>query len=273
VETLIADPYAFYARHVLGLRALDPLDADAGVLDYGNLVHAAMAGFIRRLSGQPWPGADAARAIWDEAAAATLAGEAPRPGLAAFWGPRLARIGGFVVEREAELRAGAAPLVSFVETRGELTLQRGGREVRLTAHADRIDVTPQGLRILDYKTGKPPTAPDVHEGRKPQLTLEAAIAARGGFAGLPAADAAELVYWQLSGGPTPGEVKGAATGIAAIAALADEAHERLGDLVADFLLGTRPFTARPHPKRQPAGTDYDHLSRLAEWAAAEEGGV
>ena len=62
VETLLADPYAFYARRVLGLRPVDPLDAEVGASDYGNLVHAAMARFIRRLAAGPWPGPDAARA-------------------------------------------------------------------------------------------------------------------------------------------------------------------------------------------------------------------
>ena len=28
VETLMRDPYAVFARHILGLRALDPMDAD-----------------------------------------------------------------------------------------------------------------------------------------------------------------------------------------------------------------------------------------------------
>jgi ATP-dependent helicase/nuclease subunit B len=270
VETLIADPYAFYARHVLRLRALDPLDADAGALDYGNLVHAAMAGFVRRLSGRPWPGEEAARAWWAEAARAALAEAAPRPGLAAFWSPRLDRIGGFAIEQEAVLRSGAGPIPSMVELRGELPLRLDGREVVLTAYADRIDILPQGLRILDYKTGQPPSGDEVKDGRKPQLTLEAAIAAAGGFEGVPPADAAALVYWKLTGGPVPGEEKRAAEGAPLVRQLAEDARVALLGLVGEFLLGDRAFVARPHPKRAPAGSDYDHLSRLAEWAGAED---
>ena len=270
VETLIADPYAFYARHVLRLRPLDPLDAEAGVLDYGNLVHAAMAHFVRRLSGQPWPGEDAARALWDEATEAALVEAAPRPGLAAFWTPRLARIGGFVLEREAALRRGEGPIRSLVEVKGELPLRLVGGAVVLQAKADRIDILPQGLRLLDYKTGAPPSGEEVRDGRKPQLTLEAAIAAAGGFAGVPAGDGAGLLYWRLSGGPTPGEEKPMAQDPAVVRLLAEEAVTALAGLVGDFLLGDRPFTARPHPRRAPAGNDYDHLSRLAEWAGAED---
>ena len=270
VETLIADPYAFYARHVLRLRPLDPLEADAGVLDYGNLVHAAMAGFVRRLSGQPWPGEDAARQWWEDAARAAIAEASPRPGLAAFWTPRLGRIGEFAVQQEAALRAGVGPIRSEVEVRGELPLRLGGREVRLVAHADRVDILPGGLRIIDYKTGEPPSGEAVRDGRKPQLTLEAAIAAAGGFGQVPPEDAEALLYWRLSGGPKPGEVKPAAEDRVLVRQLADAAQTALIGLVGDFLLGSRPFTARPHPKRAPAGNDYDHLSRLAEWAGAED---
>lgn len=270
VETLIADPYAFYARHVLRLYPLDPLEADAGVLDYGNLVHAAMAGFVRRLSGQPWPGEETARHYWKDAARDALAESSPRPGLAAFWAPRLGRIGEFAIQQEAALRQGTAPIRSEVEVKGELALRLGGREVKLTAYADRIDILPGGLRILDYKTGEPPSGEAVRDGRKPQLTLEAAIAAAGGFERVPQEDAEALLYWRLSGGPKPGEVKAAAEDKLLVRQLADMAQTALIDLVGDFLLGDRPFTARPHPKRAPAGDDYDHLSRLAEWAGAED---
>ncbi|MDO9708042.1 double-strand break repair protein AddB [Paracraurococcus lichenis] len=270
VETLIADPYAFYARNVLRLYPLDPLDADAGVLDYGNLVHAAMAGFVRRLSGQPWPGEDAARTIWAEAARAALAEAAPRPGLAAFWAPRLERIGGFAVGQEAALRRDEGPIRSVVEVKGELPLRLDGREVLLTAYADRIDILPAGMRILDYKTGEPPSREAVQDGRKPQLTLEAAIAAAGGFEGVAAGDAAALLYWKLSGGPKPGEERPMVTEGWLAKQLADQAVGELVGLVGGFLLGNRAFVARPHPKRAPAGSDYDHLSRLAEWAGAED---
>jgi len=271
VERLIADPYGFYARNVLRLYPLDPLDAEAGALDYGNLVHHAMAGFVKRLSGRPWPGEDAARALWEQAAAEALAEAAPRPGLAAFWAPRLARIGGFAVEQEAALRSGNGPITSLIELAGELPMPMEEGEVRLRAKADRIDVLPDGsIRILDYKTGAPPTAAQVQSGEKPQLTLEAAIAFRGGFAELPASDASALHYWRLSGGPMPGEVKRAVDGANEVKTLAEDAETALAGLAAQFLLGDRAFVARPHPKRAPAGDEYDHLSRLDEWGSADE---
>lgn len=282
VATLLADPYAFYARHVLRLSPLDPLDAEPDAADYGNLVHAALAGFVRRLPEGSWPGQDGAAALFEAAAEAALAECGGRPGLVAFWRPRLARIGGFVVEQEAAARQGGRIRRSLAELRGEALLHAEGREqVTLEARADRIDLLADGtLAILDYKTGAVPTGPRIAGGQAPQLSLEAAIALAGGFPGVPEAPTTAALYWRLTGGFEPGKVTDAgallrrhrktATAGEAIMAEAERAWAATRQLAADYLLGTRPFTARPHPGRQPAGTDYDHLARLGEWAGAQE---
>lgn len=273
VETLIADPYAFYARRVLRLYPLDELDAEAGAADYGNLVHGAMARFIRRLGeGGRWPGHDAAAALFEAAAEEALAEAGARPGLVAFWRPRLARIGAFVIGQEAEARRAGRIVRSVVECRGELALRMDdGRSVRLSARADRLDLLADGrLAILDYKTGTPPSAAQVKKGHRPQLLLEAAMAARGAFPAIGAADAGLLAYWHLAGGPEPGQVRTVSEDAQEIRDLAESALEEVRRLAARYLLGSAPFTARPHPGREPAGTEYEHLSRLGEWAGAED---
>jgi ATP-dependent helicase/nuclease subunit B len=271
VETLIADPYAFYARRVLRLQPLDPLDAEVGAADYGTLVHHAMAEFVRRL-GTVWPGRDAATAHFAAAAEAALEKVGAQSGLAAFWRPRLGRIGAFVVDREEELRQNGGIAASHTETTGLLELRhRDGRTVSLTARADRIDRRADGtLAILDYKTGTLPSKVAVQEGHKPQLLLEAAMAAEGCFEGVEASDASELTYWRLTGGPEPGKVLEVMSGKQDISDKASDALERLGELANRFLFGDAAFTARPHPGRAPPGGDYDHLSRLAEWSGAED---
>jgi ATP-dependent helicase/nuclease subunit B len=272
VATLLADPYAFYARRVLRLSRLDELDADIGARQYGQIVHAALAHFIAGLAEAPglWPGEVAARALWQEAAERALAAEGPRPGLAAFWRPRLERIGAFVIEEEARLREAGGIAASHVELAGQLAIVRPRGTVTLTARADRMDRFGNGaLQVLDYKTGAPPPAEALADGRAPQLPLEAAIAIEGGFAGLAAAPVQALTYWQLTGGQERGEVRALLTEPGDVAALAAAALERLGALCDRFLLGEAPFTARPHPRRFTHG-EYDHLSRLAEWAEAEE---
>ncbi|MBU8536978.1 double-strand break repair protein AddB [Falsiroseomonas tokyonensis] len=272
VSDLLADPYAFHAKRILRLRKLDPLDADVGALDYGIIVHAALAGFVSAISRAPggWPGEEAALEAWGQAAAKALEDQGPRPSLAAFWRPRLARIGAFVVALEAERREGGGIARSWTETDGRLELRRPRGTVTLKARADRIDRLGDGsLAILDYKTGTLPRPDELQDGRAPQLPLEAAMAAAGAFADIPGAAVRALTYWKLSGGETPGEEKQMFSEPEDVAELAGQAMERLGALVDRFLLGDAAFTARPHPGRRTRGGDYDHLSRVDEWADAE----
>jgi ATP-dependent helicase/nuclease subunit B len=273
VPELLADPYAFYAKRVLRLRPLDPLDADVGALDYGQIVHAALASFVKQVGRAPggWPGEAAARAIWAEAAEDALNAQGPRPALAAFWRPRLARIGAFVVTEEARLRDGGFIAASHTERKGEWVLKRPHGEVTLKARADRIDRLGDGsLVVLDYKTGTLPSEAALLDGSAPQLPLEAAMAARGAFEGVPAASVRALTYWRLTGGHEPGEVKEMLSEAEDVERLAEEALDRLGALVDRFLLGEAAFHARPHPGRTAKGGDYDHLARVAEWANAED---
>jgi ATP-dependent helicase/nuclease subunit B len=273
VATLLADPYAFYARRVLRLYPLDQLDADVGAIDYGQIVHGALAEFVNEIAAAPggWPGERDARDAWNRAAENALAEQGPRPGLAAFWRPRLARIGDFVVAQEAALRAEGGIAASFTECEARFVLQRSRGDVTLKARADRIDrLGDSTLAILDYKTGDPPSAKALHDGTAPQLPLEAALAHEGAFQDAGRHMVRALTYWKLTGGQEPGEVRPMATEPEDVETVADTAMEKLGELVDRFLLGDAPFIARPHPARAPRGGDYDHLSRIAEWAEAED---
>jgi len=269
VADLMADPYGFYARRVLRLMPLEPLDAEVGASDYGQLVHAAMAGWTRRLEDAPggWPGLATARHWFGEAAEEALAEAAARPGLLAFWRPRLRRIGDFVTAQEEAAQAEHRIRRRHAEVKGQLGI--AGGEVTLKVRADRIDEVADGtLVILDYKTGTPPSAKEVTDGRAPQMPLEAAIATAGGFEKVPPHPVSAMAHWRLTGGSTPGEVRPVKGDPGTLAA---DALDNTEELVRGFLLGHRRFIARPHPRRRPQRTDHDHLARVAEWGNAEEG--
>ena len=274
VSELLADPYAFYAKRVLRLRPLDPLDADVGAIDYGQIVHGALAEFVRCIAAAPggWPGEARAAELWAMAAEQALAAQGPRPGLAAFWRPRLKRIGAFVVRLEAEMREAGGIAASLTERQALHVLKRPRGDVTLKARADRLDVLGDGsLTVLDYKTGDPPKRAQLEDGSAPQLPLEAALALEGAFDGLPRVSAVRaLTYWKLTGGQEPGTTHPMLEEAEEIEVLARASLENLGRLVDRFLLGDAPFLARPHPARTPKGGDYDHLSRIAEWADAED---
>ena len=267
---LIADPYAFYAARILRLRPLDDLDADIGAREYGTLVHHAMRFFLTGL-GTGWPGAEAARALWDRACNEALNKEAVHSGVLAFWGPRITRMGEFVIAEEEKLRAQNGLLRCLTEHKGSLTLNLTGGDVEIVATADRLDeLAGGGWRILDYKTGQVPGATQVIAGAAPQLALEAMILEAGGYPTISAdARAAALVYWKLSGGEEPGD----ATDLGAAAKdgrlYAELARTRIAALAERMLLGDAPFESRPHPARGTPRDDYDHLARVDEWASGD----
>ena len=264
VAMLIADPYAFYAKRVLNLTALDPLEREPGAADYGNLIHAAIHHFLRVLP-YPWPGADAAETLWGTASAEALEQAGLSPAVQALWSARLARVGAYVRGLEARDRPTLA--ATSPELRGKLLVKRPAGTITLEARADRVDRRQDGtLRIVDYKSGTVPSQKDVQAGTAPQLTLEALMAERGAFEGVAPAQVTALEYWRLTGASEPGKITLLDLDIPDAVLTAERALHGLAD---GFLLGARPFLAHPHPGRK-AAMDYTHLARIAEWSAGED---
>ncbi len=263
IETWQRNPYAIYARRVLNLEMLDPLDREPGAADRGNLIHDALDGFIR--AGPPADPAEALAALLEHG---RLAFESviDRPAIWAFWWPRFERIARWFIAAEA----GRAPSIaaSHSEVRGSIGLAgpNGGDEVKLTAIADRLDRRLDGgWTIIDYKTGLAPGKGDVESGLAPQLPLEALILRRGGFAGLPAGEATSLDYWRLTGGEPAGEARAAHS--REVAELIEEAEAGLRGLIEVFGRRETPYRAVPDPERAPRYDDYAHLARVKEWSS------
>jgi ATP-dependent helicase/nuclease subunit B len=260
IETWMRDPYAIYARYVLGLKPLEPLDADPGAAAYGEEVHKALDRFVREHPGALPADAEARLiAIGRE----TFARYLGRPGVWAFWWPRFERIARWFVAREAERRAEIVE--SVTEVRGSLTIDTAHGPFTLTAFADRIDRMRDGsLTVVDYKTGAPPSLKEVEAGYAPQLPLEAAIAAAGGFDGVAAAPIGGLSYWRLRGDEPAGEENPLKADAPALAAAA---LDGLGQLIIRFDEEATPYRARPRPDAAPRFSDYEHLARVKEWSA------
>jgi ATP-dependent helicase/nuclease subunit B len=269
IETWLRDPYAIYAKHVLKLRALKPLDEATDAADYGSMVHAGMRIFLEE-HGTRWP--PGAAGHMRRAMARALFNADLREALAAWWAPRLDRIADWVAETETARRAIHRIAAIVAEVDGTDDLPRDGGTFSLAGRADRIERRADGaLAILDYKTGTPPTQKEVDAGLAPQLLLEAAMAAAGGFGAEMAGQAGELIYWHLTGGYEPGEVRSLFKGDAVqIAAAVATARENLGSLIDAYDQPDRCYLSQPHPASAPRFSDYEQLARVTEWAAAEE---
>jgi ATP-dependent helicase/nuclease subunit B len=271
IETWLADPYAIHAKHILRLRKLDPLDADADAMLFGTIVHDGLHRFWTETGGA-WPH-DAAAHI-ERALSATLDATEVRPGIAAWWRPRLARIAGFVAVTETVRRLFEPPPRVATELTGAWELSGPAGSFTLRGRADRIDVTSDGqLVIHDYKTGTVPSATKVRSGHAPQLTLEACMAAAGAFPGL-IGETAELIYWRLSGTGSTGldirPIRDGKDGTVADAIAIAKAG--LINLIETYDDPTKAYIAQPDPNRQVRYSDYRQLARVAEWERIGGGG-
>jgi ATP-dependent helicase/nuclease subunit B len=261
VDRLKADPYAFYARQMLALMAMDPVDADPTAAWRGSAVHAVLEAWMKEDDCDPVRLRARAEAL--------LTAQEAHPLMRALWQPRLAEAIDFIADRvEANRAAGRRPLAA--EARGRRTI--GG--VSLHGIADRIDrMADGGLAIVDYKTGSPPSGKAVAEGYSLQLGLLGLIAEQGGFEGIEGA-AACFEYWSLARDQRSGRlgyVKSPVGGRGGLDAADFTALAARNFLAAaqTWLTGDAPFTAMLHPEYAPYG-DYDQLMRLDEWYGREE---
>jgi ATP-dependent helicase/nuclease subunit B len=263
IETLIRDPYAIYARRVLRLEPLDALDQSPAASDQGLIVHSALAELIADNRAAPFgeDALDRLRAIGAELFTRLDA----HPGLKAYWWTRFERVARWFVAEEAAHRSPGA--VSHTEIEGALDLEIPGliAPFKLTARADRIDIDAKGrARILDYKTGKPPSPKQMAALMSPQLPLEAAMAAAGAFAAVGPRQVAGLAHIQLTGRGESGTV----LEVEAPEALAERAMKFLVARLALYADPATYYASRRSPKYEEFPGPYDHLARVGEWSVA-----
>ncbi|WP_310474930.1 PD-(D/E)XK nuclease family protein, partial [Sandarakinorhabdus sp.] len=129
------------------------------------------------------------------------------------------------------------------------------------------------LRVIDYKTGTPPSGTRVKALEANQLALGLAIAVTGGLRRdgqpVPGGTAGSIEYWQLKGGRKDQGKRHTPLGKGAdVPDHVTRALIRAEQLVAQYLLAQTPFPAKLQP--QWAWGDFDHLARVAEWINRRE---
>lgn len=269
IETLRRDPYAIYAKRILRLRPLEPLIRDPAAAERGTLFHDILAAFTQ--SG-PSPAAQEALEALRRIARDRFDEEELPPDIEAVWWPRLLAFLPNFLEwergREPQIAASHAEIAAA-------PVEIGPTGVTLSGRADRIDVLRDGTAtIIDYKTGSTPSKRQAHMLLSPQLPLEAALLALGGFTGLGAIESSDLVYVRLKarGELVPESILKVGFGSNASEKtgfeLAEQSWTRLGELVAHYGLLETGYLSRALPFRETdLSGDYDHLARVLEWSA------
>ncbi len=267
IETLVRDPYAIYAKHVLRLDELEPLGRAPDYALRGTLIHAALGDFIKT-----WRGpldATATEALL-EAGRRVLAEIEGFPDLHAIWSFRFAAIARWMVQWEAARDPTIAE--RHAEISGHIEVPVGASAFRLRGRADRIDRRHDGsLDILDFKTGAPPSARQVLIGFAPQLGLEAAMAKVGGFdKAFRGADIAMLAWIGLGRVGRDEPLKSAVEKDWTADGVAEEVMKRLMALLNAFADPGRAYVSRARPMFETRyESPYDHLARVREWGLVE----
>ena len=248
IKTLVRDPYAIYAKHVLKLAPLDSLVKTADARLRGIAVHQVFEDFVRN-----W---DSAKTADDLMALAKQIFETDVdwPSARLMWASRIARLADAFVAEERERQNNAVS--SHIEIKGKSKIADLG--FTLTVKADRIDLDERGgAHLYDYKTGAIPTKPQ-QLAFDMQLLLEAAIAERGDFEGLHPRHINGATYL------------GVGSGLKSVSAPLDEkptaqVWKELYKLISDYQEPNKGYTARRAMEKSKSFGRYDQLSRFGEW--------
>lgn len=252
VENWMRDPYIIFAKYILKLKPLDEPEADLTFADYGTIIHAVLEEFNNKYSSAYPVHAKEELLKLGEAyfAKNKIAAETK-----AFWWPNFVKTAEWITDKENSYRQDIERV--YNELTGKFEFESPAGTFTITAKADRVDVKKSGgINIIDYKTGQARSAKEIEHSYAPQLPIEALIAEKGGFDGLPAAKAEALIYWQL-GRKESGVFDN-------IEVVLQNTFERIRKLAALFDFEDTPYISKPNPKIAPKYSDYEHLSRVAE---------
>lgn len=264
VQTLIRDPYAIYAKKVLGLYALNPLVPTADAPLRGNIIHDVLQKFI---SEDHDPATPAARDRLMQLTKDELDAQCPWPATRRLWYARMDSAADWFLSTEIDRRKRGAP--AKLEAWGEITLP--DLDFKLKGKADRIDKTDDGRVILyDYKTGTPPSEKQQLYFDK-QLILEAAMVALGAFNDIGRKEALDAEFIPIKAGAKPVRAP----------ILTDASPKKRKDAIEDLSVDdewtkfqllikawtdpARGYTAMMAAETSAYGSDYDHLARYGEW--------
>lgn len=277
-ETWMQNPYAIYMHYILRLRKTSPLLQDNDAALRGTLTHKIVEKFCNTY---PIALPDDAQNILIDIAKNILRADVESTESLNYWWPKFMRLSQWFVSHEKEWRKDAKFLAS--EVWGNVDLDIDGEGFNIYGVADRIDRMHGGYALIDYKTGAGSlSGSKIKKGQLPQLPLEAFILREGGFNGrgfkydppemdpvrVPAGEVSYMGYWILSGKGAGGQVEDVRDDLDQIV---DNVLDGVIALVRVFRKFDTPYLCVPNTSNLPRFNDYEHVSRLKEWAALDDG--
>lgn len=256
ITKLVRDPYAVYARYVLGLKPLMPLHQRPDAPLRGTALHLIFEQFV--CETPPDEDHNQARNRLMETARRVLEENAPWPAARLLWLSKIDRIADWFIETERKRSSHAQTVAT--EIRGRLALPDVG--FTLTGTADRIDRAETGeLVIYDYKTGSIPSEKQQKKYDK-QLLLEALMAESGAFDGLRPDPVRHVTYIGVGSPPKEQSIKIDEDIIAGT-------REELCALIQQYQNHAQGYASRRIVEQNRFGGDFDDLARFGEWEQSD----
>jgi ATP-dependent helicase/nuclease subunit B len=259
LERLTTNPYTVYAETILRLRPLAPLDETPSARHFGEILHAALEIFVRRM---PAAMVSQPELMLRECIAIALGDFVRWPVVTALWWPRFESLIPWLVQAERESRALTKRV--FAEQSWSWPIAIGGVCVNLRAKLDRIEWRRDGtLAIIDYKTGVLPTAAEMTRSPTNQLALYALCLRHGqplNGADVPWSSSPEhidLFYWKLASHADQCERLQLSVDL-------HQAQQTLMQVLGDYLRDDYSFMCTPKYTDNRFDA-YKHLARWDEW--------
>ena len=256
IKTLIRDPYAIYAKHILKLRPLKPLHRTADPLLRGVIIHKIFEQFVKN-----WQEDDTflnQKKLLLKLTKEQLTEKVASPTAQLFWFSRVEKIADWFVSEEANRRNLSKPIA--LEKKGQIIIP--DLAFKLTAQVDRVDINQDGKAIIyDYKTGAVPNK-NVQLHFDKQLFLLALIVEDGGFPDIAPLSVSDASFVDLSNKK------------AVFAPFDQESLEthraKFHLLIKRYFNPDQGFTARRAMFRIEDNSDYDGISRFGEWSIEDK---
>ncbi len=268
IETWIRDPYALYAKRILKLTPLEPLERDPDPMLKGTLYHAIMQDYVEGVSASKTPTErlEYLKALSNE----HIEAQNLPVDISNIWQLRFQEIAEAYIAWEDKYHLKQKISETLCEIEGSIKLVNDSFHLR--ARADRIDVTDdQALHIIDYKTGLGPSIKQA-QTLSPQLALEGLIARNAGFKIDTSVGIEDLTYMRLRRS-SEFKAQSIANKDYTLDDIINNAEAELVKLIKGYQYLEQGYLSRRAPfKDGDISGDYDHLARTREWSFGDDEG-
>lgn len=267
IDTWLKDPYSIYAKYILKIKNIDPLEKEWSHIEKGNLLHKILEKFNK----------DNKSIITNDCIDKfiTIAKDEfelnGNEAIKDFWLPKIYKIGKWYINHETSWRKQARPIA--FEEKGFIEINKENINFTIFGRVDRIDKLNNGeYVIIDYKSGGSFSAKGIQNGQYTQLPLEGYILKENGLKSLNKKidnNVSNLEYWVLNGSDPAGKIV-SLNKESDIKQAIESAEIGIKSLINVFYNQQTPYYSIPNLDNAPRFNDYEHLARVKEWTALSE---